>query len=236
MEPGGGRNPNGVGNNRDFPPYKPEWEAKYEAKLVDSRKGIIIDPLNFCVPHGFPRVLGGAPGPIEILQTPKRINIQWEYFSQTHRIYMDVPHTPANEVLTAVMGEAVGHWEGNTLVVDTIGMKEGVFDRTSAPFSDQIHVVERITKTDGDHLRNDITIEDPVAFTRPWHVTRIWQRAEPGNRVGDLFCDSDRNPVVDGQVQVVLNAGVLTPGTPEHDAQARKAAEESAAAKASQKK
>ena len=222
--------------DRIHPPYKPEWEAKYEAKLVESRKGNIIDPLNFCTPHGMPRILGGAPGPLEILQTPRQINIQWEYFSQTHRIYMDVPHTPPNEVLTAVMGEAVGHWEGATLVVDTVAMKEGVFDRTQAPYSDQVHVVERITKTDGDHLRNDITIEDPVALTHPWHVTRVWLRADPGNRVGDLFCDSDRNPVVDGQVQVVLNAGVVTPGTAEHDDLARKAAAESAAAKSAQKK
>jgi hypothetical protein len=222
--------------DRERPPYKPEWEAKYEAKLVDSRKGIIIDPLNFCVPHGMPRILGGAPGPLEILQTPTRINIQWEYFSQTHRIYMNVPHSPPNEVLTAVMGEAVGHWEGNTLVVDTIGMKAGVFDRTQAPYSDQIHVVERITKTDPNTLKNEITIEDPVALTRPWHVTRIWTRAEPGVRVGDLFCDSDRNPVVNGQVQVVLDSGVLPPGTAEHDAAALKAAADSAAATAAQKK
>jgi hypothetical protein len=132
-----------------------------------------------------------------------------------------------------VMGHSVGHWEGDTLVVDTVSMKEGVFDRTGAPHSDQVHVVERIKRV-GNQLVDDVTIEDPVAFTRPWHVVRHYDRAKPETRIGDLYCDSDRNPVVNGQVQVVLNAPVVAPGDPEHDRLALEAAQESARAKAAQ--
>ena len=220
---------------REHPPYNPAWEAKYQKTLDYHRTVDIVDPLNFCEPPGMPRTLGGLPGPIEIAQTPTMTYMTWEYMSSIHRIYMNQPHPPENEMWPMVMGNATGRWDGNALVVDTVSMKEGVFDRTGAPYSDKVHVIERITKTDKDHITDDITVEDPVAFTRPWHVVRKWQRAEPGTRIGDLYCDSDRNPVVDGKVQVVLNAPVVAPGSPEHDDLARKAAQETAAAQAARK-
>jgi hypothetical protein len=215
---------------REHPPYNAEWEAKYDKTLKYHREVDIVDPLNFCQPPGFPRALGGLPGPIEIVQTPTMTYLTWEYMSSIHRVYMNQPHPAENELWPMVMGNAVGHWEGDTLVVDTVSMKEGVFDRTGAPYSDKVHVVERITKTDPNHITDDITIEDPTAFTKPWHVVRKWQRADPETRIGDLYCDSDRNPVVDGKVQVVLDAPVVAPGSPEHDELARKAAAETAAA------
>jgi hypothetical protein len=220
---------------REHPPYNAQWEAKYEATLKYHRDVDIIDPLNFCQPPGFPRSLGGLPGPIEIVQTPKMTYLTWEYMSSIHRVYMNTAHPAENELWPMVMGNAVGRWEGNTLVIDTVSMKEGVFDRTGAPYSDKVHVVERITKTGPDAITNVITITDPTAFTKPWVVTRKWVRAEPGTRVGDLYCDSDRNPVVDGKVQVVLNAPVVAPGDPEHDRLANRAAAEAAAASAKAK-
>jgi hypothetical protein len=210
--------------DRDRPPYNAEWEKKYADELAEHvRVGTIQDPLNYCQPHGMPRILGGAPGPLEILQVPGKTYLMWEYMSQVHRIYMDRKMPPDNELWPQTMGYAVGHWEGDTLVVETKAMKAGQFDRTGAPYSDKISVVERIRKISPDKLENTITITDPVALTRPWVVKRIWQRAEPGTRVGDLYCDSDRNPIVNGQVQVVLGAEALIPGTAEHEAAAKAA-------------
>ena len=227
-----GCNANSTPKCYEEPPYNAVWQAKYDAIVKAHSNGEdLVDPLNFCQPPGFPRSLGGLPGPIDVAQTGKMTYMTWEYMSSIHRIYMNVPHPPENEMWPMVMGNAVGHWEGDTLVVDTVSMKEGVFDRTQAPHSDKVHTVERIRRV-GNQLVDNITIEDPVAFTKPWHVVRHYDKAKPDTRIGDLYCDSDRNPVVDGKVQVVLNAPVVAPGSAEHDDLARKAAQESAAAMA----
>ena len=224
-------------NTRERPPYNAEWEAKYKVVLDEHAKGDdhVVDPLNFCQPAGMPRVLGGMPGPIEIIQTPTMAYFIWEYMSEIHRVYMDADLPKPDDRLEGVMGQAVGHWEGNTLVVETVSMKAGGFDRSGAPHSDQVKTTERIRKIDNATIENDITVEDPLAFTKPWKVKRRWIRSEPGNRIGDLYCDSDRNPVVDGAVQVVLNAPVTVPGTVEHAARARAAQQEAATAKGKKK-
>jgi hypothetical protein len=230
-----GCNANSTPKCYETPPYNKEWQAKYDAIVKAHSNGAdLVDPLNFCEPPGFPRSLGGLPGPIDIAQTDRMTYMTWEYMSSIHRIYMNQKHPADNELWPMVMGNAVGHWEGKTLVVDTISMKAGVFDRTEAPHSDQVHTVELIHR-EGNKLIDEITVMDPVAFTQPWHVVRTYDKAKPGTRIGDLYCDSDRNPVVDGKVQVVLDAPVVAPGSPEHDELARKAAADTAAAMAAKK-
>jgi hypothetical protein len=167
--------------------------------------------------------------------TPGEVRITWNWLNATRRIYTDGrPHPKGDDLLPSFMGHSIGHWEGDTLVVDTIGMMAGIYDQSEAPHSDKVHLTERIRMIDASTLEDQMTIEDPVAVTRPWHVVRHYDRAKPETRIGDLYCDSDRNPVVNGQVQVVLNAPVVAPGDPEHDRLALEAAQESARAKAAQ--
>jgi hypothetical protein len=93
-----------------------------------------------------------------------------------------------------VMGHSVGRWEGATLVVDTRLMREGQFDRTGAPHSDQVHLMERIRMDDG-RLRVDMVIEDPVTFTGPWRVTRYFARASDQQMmIEGTYCENQRNP------------------------------------------
>jgi hypothetical protein len=179
-------------------PYKPEYQAIYDAKVRRAAEEFYVDdPVGGCMlPHGMPRVMGGAPGPIEIVQTPKITYMIWDYMNELRRIYTDGrSHPPPEEAWPRVMGHSVGRWEGDTLVVDTTLMHEGQFDRTGAPHSDQVHLMERMRLLDDGRLEVDMVIEDPVMFTRPWHVTRYFGRIDDQQlTIEGTYCENQRNP------------------------------------------
>ena len=116
-----------------------------------------------CWMTGTPVYLLNPAQPTFILQQPKKITMMWQMDQQVRHIYMNVPHS-ANPK-PSWYGESVGHYEGDTLVVDTIGQNTKTFiDNYRTPHSDKLHVVERFHLVDGGKtLQADITIEDPVA-------------------------------------------------------------------------
>jgi hypothetical protein len=132
-----------------------------------------------CMPEGVPMFMGlGGPNPIVFLQTPKEV---WMIFTSDHqvrRIYLDVAHS-ANPK-PSWYGESVGHYEGDTLVVDTIGQNEKTFvDIYRTPHTKKLHVVERWKMTDdGQMMESVFTVEDPDAFYRPWTGMRRYRRAQ----------------------------------------------------------
>ena len=190
----------GVGADaREAIPYKPEYQAKYEQALKDRHNLIDDDYISNCIPYGFPRVVGGSSRPIEFIVTPKEVWIIYQMFQQIRRIYMDVPHKPASERWPTYYGESVGKWDGDTLVVDTVGSKAGYYDRTGAPYSDQTHSVERIRKVSDQLIEDQITIEDPVMLAHPWQVTRQFKKSPPGDRMAEFYCTVNRNPIVIGK-------------------------------------
>lgn len=199
-KPGGKGQVFGVGPDaRQTIPYKPEYQAIYDKTLKDRHDLIDDDYISNCIPYGFPRIVGGSPGPLEFIVTPKEVWIIYQYFQQIRRIYMDVPHKPADERWPTYYGESVGKWEGDTLVVDTVGSKAGRYDRTGAPYSDQTHSVERIRKVGADTIEDQITIEDPVMLAKPWVVTRKYKKQPEGARIGEFYCEVNRNPIVVGK-------------------------------------
>ncbi|WP_428099428.1 hypothetical protein [Candidatus Rariloculus sp.] len=179
-------------------PYKPEYQAIYDEKVERAaREFYVDDPVGGCMlPHGMPRVMGGAPGPIEIVQTPKITYMIWDYMNELRRIHTDGrSHPGADLSWPMVMGHSIGRWEGGTLVVDSRLMPEGQFDRTGAPHSDQVHLMERIRMQDDGRLRVDMVIEDPVMFTGPWEVTRYLARvADQQMTIEGTYCENQRNP------------------------------------------
>jgi hypothetical protein len=196
-----------VPGDRIHPPYNAEWEAKYKAVLEKTLSGFFTDPLTYCLPHGMPRLMGGIPGPMEFVATPEQTWITFEWGSQIRRIYTDGRgHPPEDELFPTWTGDSVGHWEGDTLVVDTVSMRDDTpYDRTGAPHSDQVHMVERIRLVDPNTLENQMTIEDPVAFTRPWTVVRRYRKAPKDQRLIDVIClENQKNPIINGQTQVML--------------------------------
>jgi hypothetical protein len=173
-------------------PYTPEYQKRYDevvAKALASGKA--EDPVENCwLPHGMPRLAGAGPGAVEFHLTPKRTWIIWDSMNQTRRIATDGSAHPQEEDWSRVMGHSIGKWEGATLVVDTVWMKPGILDRSGAPYSEQLHLTERYTRTDADTITLEMTLEDPVAFTQPWKVTRRYKRSTTAREsVRGTYCD-----------------------------------------------
>jgi hypothetical protein len=204
FDPSGGRVDPNFG--REYPPYKPEWEKRYVATLEASRAGKPTDPTAACVPPGMPRMMA-SPYAQELIIKDRQVTLLKEYQSQVRRIYTDGRTAPA-DADPSFNGYSVGHWEGDTLVVQTTHMRgDTVFDRTSAPHSDQIAVTERMRLKSPDVWQDVITVTDSVAFTKPWIVTRTYKR-EPSWDVLEYVCEeNNRNaPTANGVNQVLPKA------------------------------
>ncbi len=131
-----------------------------------------------CWMTGVPTYLLNPAQPTFILQEPKKITMMWQMDQQVRHIYMNVPHSA--KPAPSWYGESVGHYEGDTLVIDTIGQNTKSFiDNYRTPHSDRLHVVERFHLVEGGKtLQADITIEDPVALTEPLHVMHQWRKVQ----------------------------------------------------------
>jgi len=117
-----------------------------------------------CITFGSPRLGAGYNSYFQILQSPKQVVILMETIHDARVIPVDgSPHLPAN--IRTWLGDSRGHWEGDTLVVDTTNYKQGVFMNIS---TEKLHVVERFTETAADTLKWEITVDDPGAWTKPW--------------------------------------------------------------------
>ena len=180
-----------------LPPLKPEWMAEWQTTVQRKGKGMLIwDPAAHCL-GGMPSTMVGGY-PMEILMTPGRVTVLTENFNQTRRIWTDGRgHPPADELEYTFQGDSVGHWEGATLVVDTVGVREeSVIDITAVPHSDQIHIIERIHLVGKDQLDWEITLEDPIVLAKPWTTLRHFVRSPPGEAVREYVCAENNQPDV----------------------------------------
>jgi hypothetical protein len=192
---------------RDFPPYKPEWEAAYR-KFLDEvvKTGKFSDPLSLGYPGGMIRMMSPARG-LQFVLRPEQAWIVYER-PDVRYIYTDGrPFPPKDELWPTFEGYSIGHWEGDTLAVETRSVRGGIpIDRTGACLSDAATVFERIRKVDARTLQAEITIEDPIAFTAPWKVTRRYvKRPEQYPRMENVSSlENQRNPVVNGETKILL--------------------------------
>jgi hypothetical protein len=134
-----------------------------------------------CMPAGVPQFLlyaGGAES-LYMIQTPKEILMIHQANNETRHIYMDVPHSAHPK--PSWYGESVGHYEGDTLVVDTIGTSEkSLADNFGTPHTAQLHTIERYRITNGGKtLEVNLHVEDPGTFTTPWDAIQRYRRVEP---------------------------------------------------------
>jgi hypothetical protein len=129
------------------------------------------DPEARCLPTGVPR---RDPYPSKILQLPNLVVVLFEGNLHSFRqIFLDRKEHPA-DMNPSWWGDSIGHWEGDQLVVDTTGFNGKTWlDLAGHPASDQLHVIERYSRPDFGHLKWEITIEDPIMYTRPWKVTEM---------------------------------------------------------------
>ena len=178
------------------PPLTPAYQKRYDDILAAAAAGHpIADPGAMCLPAGMPRVMV-MTSPMEILMIPGQVTIIAEWSSQTRRIFTDGRKHPVDPDPT-YQGHSIGHWEGDTLVIDTIGVRgDTVFDATGLGHSDQMHITERMRQSSPTELEDQITVEDPVAFTHPWVITRKYKRGGPDLQIMEYICEeNNRNPV-----------------------------------------
>jgi len=169
------RGPATVFDGSKFPPLKAGGEPFFEPRTGDPRHD---EPRAFCMPSGFPSAFLG-PYPVQMIQNAKTLVMITEFMRVTRVIPLDGrPHQ--TDIEPTFYGDPVGHWEGDTLVVDTTGFKRWSLDDyyyTNAKeyrmHSDAFHTIERLTRVDADTIKYDFTVDDPKIFTKPW--TENWQ-------------------------------------------------------------
>jgi hypothetical protein len=167
-------------------PYLPAALAKRNENRANRKTA---DPVSKCFIPGVPRVTY-MPFPFQIIQTPKYIVMSYEFAHTQRIIYTD--GSPHVEALEFWMGDSRARWEGDTLVVDVIDMNDKTwFDNAGNYHSEQLHVVERYSFIDADHLNYEATIEDPKVFSRAWKISMpIYRRLEPNLPIIDYDCVS----------------------------------------------
>ena len=178
------------------PPLKPEfmaaWREKQRLLAARMEEGQPAgDNYVRCIPDGMPAMMMGM-FPMEVFQRPEQINITQEAFSQTRRIYMNETLPNWDEMDPSFYGRSVGHWEGDTLVVETAGIKESVMFRW-APHSEAMKITERIRLLAPDFLSDEITITDDY-FEKPWTYSYSFQRM-PGYKLIEYVCEDNREYV-----------------------------------------
>ena len=154
-----------------------------------------------CYPTSLPGVMT-LHNAYQFLQTPQKVTIIIANQTQARHIYLDVPHSA--HVTPSWYGESIGHYEGDTLIVDTIGIKTKdvvPLDRFGTPHTEKLHVVERIRRTSARELRIDYRIEDPGAFTMAWDAVALFH---PFSGWGEETCAENN----------IDQTGKLISGTP----------------------
>ncbi len=161
-----------------LPPMTQEAQEKQSARLVAARK-LPAGPEDRalserCITYGTPQLVAGYQSYRQIVQTPRTVAIMTEMIHDTRVIPLDgPPHLPAN--IQTWDGDARGHWDGDTLVVDSTNFKPGAFRNIS---TEKLHVVERFTRTGPETLEWEVRIDDPGAWTKPWTAKILLRRAD----------------------------------------------------------
>ena len=165
-------------------PLQP-WAAAKSKSLRHDKD----DPNLLCLPPGVPRILLN-PSPMEILQVPGRIVILHENDHLVRQIWMDGRGHPS-DLFPTWMGHSIGKWEGDTLVIDTIGLNDKTWlDSDAHPHTEAMRVTERVRRTDHDTLQFDVTIDDPKAYTKPWTGQKIF-KLQSGWQIMEHVCEDN---------------------------------------------
>ena len=167
-------------------PFQPWAKQIYEQRNATLSKE---DPEGYCLPPGIPRMMN-TPFPMQIYQLPDRILQVYEGGAHMWRIiYMDGrPHPKIALSNPSYLGHSVGHWEGDTLVVDVTGFNDKTWLSGTGTFhSEELHITERLTRVDKDQINYDVTMEDPKVLTKPWtlHSTMMLR---DGTRLQEYVC------------------------------------------------
>jgi hypothetical protein len=166
-------------------PLTPAGEAALQHNLTAT-----IDPESLCIIGGIPR--HNASGlPFEVLQGAKKV--AFLYFYTYYRLIPMDGRKHSEDPDPSFFGEEIGRWDGDTLVIDSIGFKDEKvwIDENANPHSDALHVVERWTRPDLDHIHVDTLIEDSKFYTKPFSYARTWVLGKPNEDLQEYSCSEN---------------------------------------------
>lgn len=174
----------------------PRYKAAYEEKLRQVAAGNEWDQLSDCLPSGYPRWLT-EPFLREFIVTPSETWWINEQQSEARRIYTDGRgHIPDDAAQPLWTGDSIGFWDGDTLVVHTIRVTHGQYQRSQPDYSTQTSTVERIRMVNPNTIEDEVTVWDPKGLRKPWHVLMRYTRATtPGARIDMWSCDANNNVI-----------------------------------------
>ncbi len=180
------------------PPMLP-WAAELlEKRLVDAEHDkAFANTASLCLPQGVPYMISAAVGgPLQILETPGQVTFISDAYNEMWFVYLNQEHPPKDEVEPNYHGDSVGHWEGDTLVIDTIGLTtKTTLDQVGTPHSEDLHVITRVRRTDAKTLEFLITIDDPKTFSKTWSKKQIYKKAGDKARISEVVCENQRNGI-----------------------------------------
>jgi hypothetical protein len=176
------------------PPQPAPYQEWAKAKVQESfDRRAIDDPTARCLMGGIPRTTTVGLFPMQIIQTPTQVAMLYEYFHEFRVIPLNAKHP--DDIEPSYMGDAVGHWEGDTLVVDVIGFNDMTWIGPVGSFhSEAMHVTERYTRVDYNRINYEATVEDPKVLTKPW-VIRSSIMLRPGTRLREYECVENNTDV-----------------------------------------
>ncbi len=181
-------------------PYTEAWGKKLHAELSSPAAAAAMMNTKLCT-YGFPTIMDVFQV-FQVIVTPEETLFVFDNGEVRH-IYTDGRgHPGKDDMWPTAMGDSVGHWEGETLIIDTVARAEGSLRLGPNSLSAQAHFTERVRRLDKNSLENQLTIDDPVALIHPWKMTFHYTRAADLNRMLPWDCTNDRNPVVNGKLTV----------------------------------
>lgn len=168
-------------------PWKPEEDRKRRDFLQHTNPAASLRYVEYDARCALPGLFLGN-GPFEFIQPPKEVEILSEYSHFTRVIHLDGrPHL--GSTIRLFNGDSVGHWEGNTLIVDTTNFNEfTAFSREIPYLSDALHTIERLTIIDQNNMDYEVTVDDPKLFTRPWKTAGLYRRVKKGYEIIEYAC------------------------------------------------
>ncbi|HLK48302.1 MAG TPA: hypothetical protein VKT49_09215 [Bryobacteraceae bacterium] len=174
------------GAAREPAPYQ-DWASK---KVLESfNRRAIDDPTAFCLKPGVPRVTSVGLFPMQIVQTPKTIVMLYEYMNSQRVIPINARHP--DDLEPSFMGDSVGRWDGDTLVVDVTSFNDKTWLIGAGTFhTESLHVTERYNMADRDMINYEATMEDPKVLTKPWVYRTTIMRRE-GTRLREYECEEN---------------------------------------------
>ncbi len=197
------------GAKRTYPQPKGKYMKEYDhwKQEVKATHGNVPHYASYCRPPGMPGIMGVFQYPMEFLFTPGRVTLHFEAWMQWRNIWTDGrKHPDADDLDPTFYGNSIGHWDGATLVVDTIGFKTDTNLAMGMDHSDQMHIIERmhLVKGNPNELVDEMTVEDPLALAKPWHVTYHYRRSRT-EQLLEFICEENNRNQVNAQGQTENN-------------------------------